>query len=123
MLTHPARAASGVHRYPLELIRVLIEHYDFGTHHALTRREGLTGLDAMLLTNPGSFVSQRFCAFELTQTWLAKLASQLAEDKASTKPAMFPLCGSLIAVTMQCCDLSNMIAGCGKSMVNILKVH
>ena len=72
--------------------------------------------------NPGCFVAQRFGALELARTWQANLAAQLAEGKASTKPVMFPLSTSLIAVTMQCCDLSIMIAGCGKSMVNILKV-
>ena len=103
-------------------MRVLIEHYNFGTHHAVTRREGVTGVDAMTVFSPVCFVSQRYGALELTRTWLAKLAAQLAEDKACTKPAVFPASGALFTLVHQCGDLSNMIAGCAKSMVSILKV-
>ena len=109
-------------RYPLELMQGLIEHYSFQRHHALTRREGITKADMMVTANVASFVSQRYCAFELARSWSAKLAMQLAEDKLDPKPKLFPASGSLTAVVLHCGDLSSIIAGCGESMVKRLKV-
>ena len=109
-------------RYPLELMRGLIEHYSFQRHHALTRREGITKVDGMLLNNIAGFVSQRYCAFELARSWSEKLTVQLAEDKVDAKPKLFPASGSLTTVVLHCGDLSSIVAGCGESMVKRLKV-